>query len=756
MKKHLAFFCCILFHSLWLDGQTNLHDFGFYYNDSIEVDYNSQNLNYPWIGGLNFCHFSLVDLNFDGKKDLFAFDRSGNRKLVFKNNGISNQFSFDFDKLLPNKLPLLKEWAIFIDYNGDNAEDIFTYTTGGIAVYKNISTLSTGIKFELVTHPFIYSMHGQVYTNLYVTPVDYPAISDLDNDGDLDILTFWGLGLYLQYHKNLSMELFGHADSLKYELQTYCWGNFEESEDYNAIVLNIECPFDCNKYSVLDTSQRPKDRHTGSTMLALDLDDDQDKDLLLGDIDYPSLFKLTNGGTPSNANIIQLDTFFPNMNPIHLFSFPVPSYLDIDNDGINELILSPFDEKTYHPVSDNTKSIWLYENTGSNSAPDFTLSTKEFIQNQTIDVGAGAFPITLDYNNDGLEDIVIANFGKRDSSYYQNYTLYSTYISQLVLLENTGTTQNPKFEIVDTNFANLRQYQLESIYPTFGDIDNDSDIDMLLGSESGDILFFENQSNQMNQYNFTAPIANYMSIDVGNYSTPQLFDLNKDGLLDLIIGNKMGVLYYFQNSGTLTNPNFELISEQLGNVNVNNPYQSNYGYAAPCFFTVNEETRLFVGSESGAIYYYKNIDNNITGDFQLFDEHLLYIDEGFRTGVCVHNFNNDLYIDMIIGNYAGGLAYYQGCYPPDMITKEIQPKKTSVELYPNPGKERITVKTSAIIKDIEIYNTLNQPIQKVHHVIQKTYILNIENLARGVYFIKLTLADSNHHEDIQIERFIKL
>ena len=31
----------------------------------------------PWSGGMNFCQFSEIDLNLDGEKDIFIFDRSG-------------------------------------------------------------------------------------------------------------------------------------------------------------------------------------------------------------------------------------------------------------------------------------------------------------------------------------------------------------------------------------------------------------------------------------------------------------------------------------------------------------------------------------------------------------------------------------------------------------------------------------------------------------------------------------------------------
>lgn len=148
-------------------------------------------LSYPWAGGLNSVQFGELDINRDGLKDLFAFDRQGNRKSCFINDGIYNTVSYSFRPEYNDLLPELYEWAIFADYNGDDKVDIFTYSPNwaGMKVYKNVS--DNILKFESVVSPYLKSLYGEMYLNLLVTEVDYPGISDVDNDGDLDILTFW-------------------------------------------------------------------------------------------------------------------------------------------------------------------------------------------------------------------------------------------------------------------------------------------------------------------------------------------------------------------------------------------------------------------------------------------------------------------------------------------------------------------------------------------------------------------------------------
>ena len=211
---------------------------------------------------------------------------------------------------------------------------------------------------------------------------------------------------------------------------------------------------------------------------------------------------------------------------------------------------------------------------------------------------------------------------------------------------------------------------------------------------------------------FVLSQTNYQNIDVDEFSTPQLFDLNKDGLLDLIIGERQhfwkdasnniiarkGNLNYYKNTGTLTNPVFTLITDSLGRVDITNYNVSNYGYSTPCFFmTTTGETRLLVGNEEGKVYYYKNIDNNLTGSFMLADTLIQVanyavhpINEGTRTGVAIADIDNDGYPDVFVGNAAGGLAFYKGSPLSILFSEEIKTTNTTdFSIYPNPANTNI-------------------------------------------------------------------
>src|SRR5262245_11507847 len=65
-------------------------------NDTSPVTQYGNSLSMPWTGGINFPQWSEVDINNDGLKDLFMFDRSNNRVMVLKNTGGANPNTFQF------------------------------------------------------------------------------------------------------------------------------------------------------------------------------------------------------------------------------------------------------------------------------------------------------------------------------------------------------------------------------------------------------------------------------------------------------------------------------------------------------------------------------------------------------------------------------------------------------------------------------------------------------------------------------------
>jgi len=746
-SSKIFFILFLFFVVLKYSGAQTVYDFGFKKDFSISVlDSSGAPLDNAWGSGMNSCHFSAIDLNLDGVNDLVSFDKTGNKLLTFINNGISDSISYTFDPYYRKFFPELNGWVHFIDYNNDQKNDIFTYTPGGIMVYKNIS--DTILKFQLL-YPMLNSDMGSSVSNISVTYDDYPAIFDIDNDGDLDILCFFGLGTFIQMHQNLSQELFSNSDTLLYELSYYCWGDFTESSLDNTLNLDIECPWRDN------TEDDKATRHTGSTMLADDFNGDGLTDLILGDVDYFNLIKLTNGGTADSAHMVSQDTLFPSESiPVNFNSFPVPSYLDLNNDSKKDLLVSPF--SSVYALAENTNSVWLYKNTGSTTIPNFSFVKPDFLQGEMIETGSGCYPVVYDYNSDGLQDIILGNYGYLDSSYYDLGYLKSVFRSQIAVLENNGSLTNPSFQIVDNDYADLSQLKLSGLVPTFGDLDHDGDMDMICGNSDGSLIYFENTAGSGNIPIYNAPVFNFQAVDVGDYSVPQLFDLNSDNLLDLAVGKKNGTITYFQNTGSINNPVFTKITDNLGQVNVTDPGISVHGYSSPCFFTDSNKIKLFTGSEKGSIFYYKNIESNLGGKFTAVDSVLIFIDkdsatnyinDGMRSGVAVFDFNNDGYQDMVTGNFSGGLSFYYGTIPhaTSGIDEAVLLNGEGFNLYPNPANTTLKIsfsKTYGSLIRVEIYDIIGNTVLINEGAFTDELEVELSGLKSGFYICKATAVNN--------------
>ncbi|MBL8003119.1 MAG: T9SS type A sorting domain-containing protein [Flavobacteriales bacterium] len=722
--------------------------FALEYDGSIPVLRNGSPLGMAWGGGLNFPQFSDIDLDQDGDKDLFLFDRQGDKVVTLVNQGTAGQPSYtlshDFDLTPP--FGELREWTLLRDYNCDGKEDIFTYATGGIRVFKNISN-ANGLAFQLVD-TLVKTDYQPTIANLYVTQVDIPGIEDIDNDGDLDIVTFSIFGNYVEYHRNLSVELYGTCDSLKYQIRNRCWGFFSENLNYNTVTLNNPCTFNVpdpefgdsvialtrqelaarfDPYA--DASERA---HVGSTLLPLDLDGDNDKELLLGDVLSGNVLALTNGGTVDTALMIAQDTAFPSYDePVNLQIFPAPFYEDVDNDGKRDLIVVP----NYAALSHNFQSVWWYRNIGTDAAPQFQFQQPDLFQDRMLDVGEGAYPVLFDHNSDGRMDLVVANYG-----YFQNGGVYPC---KLALLENTGTATAPAFTLVDDDYEDLSISGIgNAMYPAFGDVDNDGDHDMYIGDLQGKLHFYTNVATggvadfQLTQAQVTD--AGGMVIDVGQFATPQLFDVNDDGLLDMLIGERNGNINYFRNSGTATAPSWTLANDSLGGVVVAEWWNVT-GYSVPHMYLNDQNEReLLVGSEVGWLYHYDGIDGNLNGVFNLTDSMWQAVREGDRTGVCLYDFNGDGYRDAVIGNFRGGIGFWKNTFGVG-VNEATVVDEAAFTLAPNPARDQaelVLQQSASAEARITLVNGLGAVVSDLP-VRNRRTLLPVQGLPAGVYLVRL-------------------
>ena len=717
MRSLIATFLIILFASKLVLPQMILNR-----DNSLVFHENGIPFTSALSGGINAGQFSNIDLNLDGIMDLVIFDKSGNKLSPFINNNGTFVYTPEYRKNFPD----MHDWAILTDYNCDGKNDIFTYSSGGMAVYLNTS--NTELQFTQITS-LVLSDYGSNNLNIYISPVDIPAITDIDYDGDLDILTFSILGGFVEYHKNLSMETYGTCDSLIFEFSESCWGLFYEG--LNSYILN--CPnCQCPSINTPNNIANTKQKHAGSTLLAIDIDNDNDKDLILGDISYNNLNLLINGGDNQNAVITYVDSVFPqnhnNTIGANIDTYPASYYIDVTNDGVNDLIVTTNSDNN----SENFESCWVYENLGQNNLPEFSFEQKDFLQKDMVELGTSAFPTFYDYNNDGLEDLIVGNYGYHNAN--------NDAISGLALFENIGNDSVPAYNLINRDWLNLSTTNLNlnlnipalNLTPTFGDLTGDNKKDLIVGDADGKIHLFTNTGGG----NFQLTTPNYQNIDIGQFAQPQLIDVNRDGLTDLIIGEQDGTINFLPNSGSLNNAIFDTIITNWGGIDIDQSVIST-GFSSPMLYDSSGVYQLFVGGFTGKIYQFANIENNITGQFTVINGSTSNIWDGGKSSIAMADINNDNLVDMIIGNLSGGIAYFSSDSSLNNTTTAYITNKKPIEfsVFPNPSENSFTI-SSKNRGIVQIYNMLGEVVYTRFKEDNKLNVSN-EKLSKGVYIIKL-------------------
>jgi len=686
-------------------AQSYLH-----FDSSIPVETNGKSLLMPWAGGLNSAQLNSFDLNGDGTPDLAVFDRTANK--VFTYLAIGNQYSYApaYESYFPTAI---SEWMLLRDVNRDGKKDVLTTNPGGISVFINTTQPGKNLSwrpFNLGRPLLTTGKYGSI--NIPMNATDIPAIDDVDEDGDLDVIVAsFSLNGSFEFHRNMSIERTGRNDSMQLKLVTNTWGNLRECDCGQYAFNGQNCP------------GVPRVQHdTGKSLLTIDLNNNGLHDFLFSEQTCNSLYHFPNQGTRDSA-VFNSFTVFPPATPSTLL-FPAAFFEDVDFDGVKDLTISTNVSPRVATAFDLSNSVWYYKNTGSNILPQFSFRKTNFLQEQMIDVGSYSSPAFADYDNDGDLDLFVSYWAAADT------------VASIFQYENTGNFFQPSYKLITSDFQNFSSFGLYNIKIQWVDVNGDGKTDLTFTATDKktfvtQLYYWLNRATAGIDFSGSTPTP--VGFSLAQYENIYWYDIDGDGAIDILWGKADGSLQYYRNLGS-----FNFVLYNSGYLGLNSSLTRYCVSPVIADFQNDGKPDLILGNKGSMVIFHDFKSNNRGDTLQIFNS-LKNKYEPKVLSTYLSLTAADLYANkfplVVTGNITGGLQILKIDSTSHSLPENL------ISMYPNPvehyqpvsfrGTENFTVQFFSILGQ-----KLSDPI-----LVTSNQIKTVDhNLSSGLYLVRCVWA----------------
>ena len=483
-----------------------------------------------------------------------------------------------------------------------------------------------------------------------------PWLADLDGDGDLDLLV-GGIDGQLWLLRNR-----GGPKAAKFVLETTRFEKIDVGNDSIPVTIDIDGDVDLDLfvgnrngfvifYRNIGSASSPKFRKpakfgnvSGKRNAApgfFDWNGDQQVDLVVGSRGGFLILNV-NKNPPKSVELKAWEPLGKRWGPFSGDGFSVPHFADLNQDGRPDLLLADgqgniqlwWNRGRAPPSKRETASV----KGGGESEPDDTAND---IQNALATAALTPdAPDTL--SGSGLKDLSqpAATNGEQGAA-------VSAILSQP--RETTGPI-DPELVLVSRNFAGIKVEGRSA--PTFGDIDGDGDLDLVVGGGKGALELHRNVGTRKKPA-WKLEIKNLAGYEGGDNPSPLLVDLDGDQKVDLIVGTENGRLLFYRNTGKTSGDPFQLVQGALAGINVRRN-------AVPSVVRINGDSLpdLLVGNLAGTLFAYLRDPTAQSLNFKLEDRRFLRVDVGIASTPFVGDIDRDKAPDLLIGSDQGKITFF--------------------------------------------------------------------------------------------------
>ena len=582
----------------------------------------------PFLGGFDVPRPQLVDINGDGKLDLFVQERSG-ELMHFEREGDDWVWKSDRFQNID-----IGEWYRFVDFDRDGDPDLFSeQLTGYIRVWKNVGARAAP-RFVALGDT-VRDVDGRA---IVADRQNILNAVDIDCNGKLDLFIGRVQGVVDRYEQ----EGFSPDSSPRFRLLEEMWQGIEvlgpevtgDPLTRRDTLLRHETwdmGEDARSSSLIPHPSSLARRHGANTLTFADISGRGVLDLFWGDFFEEGLLRFENVGSCAQPDLSGAPTRFPPGKPVLTSGYNASAFGDIDGDGNIDMVLGVIGG-AYGPSRTSIDNLYVLRQSPKDV---WTLATRRLIP--TIDVGADAAPALGDVTGDGLIDLVIGS--KTSAS--------SNTSGTVTWLENVGTPTAPAFRERgvlpirgDFNYA-----------PAIADLNGDSLPDLVIGTWRDRVRWYRNTGTRT-QPAWTLADTALVTITRGTNSTPTIGDLDGDGLPDLIVGEASGTLNVYRNTGTRSAPAFQLLSDHFQDIKVSRR-------SAPALIDMDGDGArdLVLGAGDGEVQLWRSTGKN--GEIRFERDSSFSVTSYANAMPAAGDLHRTGRVELLLGTAAGGLRWFE-------------------------------------------------------------------------------------------------